>query len=69
VVLTTAALLAQADRLPEAAVVLEPLANSPHGGGAARFAGTLLDRARAGDKPGFLVAMQHPETTAADGED
>jgi hypothetical protein len=69
VVLTTAALLAQADRLPEAAVVLEPLANSPHDSGAARFAGTLLERARAGDKPGFLVAMRQPETTAANGED
>ncbi len=66
VVLTTAAALARADRLPEAAVVLEPLANSPHGGGITRYAAALRDHARAGDKPGFLAAMQQPQTTAPD---
>ena len=35
----------------EAAALLEPLANAPHGGGAARTAGVLLERARAGQPP------------------
>ena len=35
----------------EAVLLLEPLANAPHGGQAARTASVLLDRARAGQPP------------------
>lgn len=35
----------------EAALLLEPLANAPHGGQAARTAGVLLERARTGQPP------------------
>ena len=35
----------------EAAVLLEPLANAPHGGGASKTAAVLLERARAGQPP------------------
>lgn len=57
VVITTAAALARADRLPEAATVLTPLAFAPHGGSAATVAGRLLDLARAGNKAELLAVL------------
>jgi hypothetical protein len=66
VVITTAIALAQADRLREAANVLEPLAYSPHASGASTFAGVLLERARAGDKPGFIAALRRPAPVPED---
>lgn len=54
VVLDTAVALQHAGMLREAAVVLQPLAYSPHGGAAAELAARLLDRARAGDRSGFM---------------
>jgi hypothetical protein len=54
----TAVALAQADRLPEAARVLEPFAYAPHGGGLADFAADAMALARAGDKAGFLAKFQ-----------
>lgn len=54
---TTAMAMAQADRLPEAARALEPIAHSPHGGGRAKLAGEMLEKARAGDKAGFLKSF------------
>jgi hypothetical protein len=54
----TAVALAQADRLPEAARVLEPLAYAPHGGKFAAFAADAMARATAGDKPGFLAMFR-----------
>lgn len=54
VVLDTAVALQQAGMMREAATVLQPLAYSPHGGAAAQLASRLLDRARAGDRQGFM---------------
>ncbi len=54
VVLDTAVALHNAGMVREAAYVLQPLAYSPHGGPAAELAGRLLDRARAGDRRGFM---------------
>ncbi|MBS3962425.1 MAG: hypothetical protein KGZ61_11440 [Sandarakinorhabdus sp.] len=54
VVLDAAVALQHAGLMPEAAAVLQPLAASPHGGAAAELAARLLDRARAGDRAGFL---------------
>ena len=64
VVLDTAVALTQAGRLPEAAVVLEPLAWSPHGGPAASFAQTLLQLARSGDRAGLLAAALEQQQKA-----
>jgi hypothetical protein len=47
--------LAQADRLADAARVLEPLAYSPHGGAAAARLAEAMEKASAGDKAGFLA--------------
>jgi hypothetical protein len=47
--------LAQADRLPEAARMLEPLAYSPHGGAGAARVAEAMEKAKAGDKVGFLA--------------
>ncbi|MCG2842541.1 hypothetical protein L6Q21_16305 [Sandaracinobacter sp. RS1-74] len=57
VVLDTAVALARANRLPEAANILEPLAWSPHGGPAAELAERLLMKARAGDRAGLLAEI------------
>jgi hypothetical protein len=54
----TAIALGQANRLPEAANVLEPLAYAPHGGKLAAFAADAMARAVAGDKPGFLAMFR-----------
>jgi hypothetical protein len=47
--------LAQADRLPDAARALEALAYSPHGGAAAARLAEAMEKAKAGDKAGFLA--------------
>lgn len=67
VVLDTALALAYADRMDEAAKVLEPLAWSPHGGAAADVARRLLEKARANDRAGLLkeVADFRRQRTAA----
>jgi hypothetical protein len=57
VVIETAAALARADRLPEAARVLAPLAYAPHQSSAAQRAAALLTHAEAGDKAGFLAQL------------
>lgn len=57
VVLDTAVALSHADRLDEAARVLEPLAWSPHAGSAAELAARMLARARQGDKGGLLAEV------------
>jgi len=54
VVLDTAVALQYAGMLREAAIVLQPLAYSPHGGAAADLAGRLLEKARQGDRLGFM---------------
>ncbi len=68
VVLDTALALSQADRLEEAAIVLQPLAWSPHGGAAAEVAQKLLLKARAGDREGVLqeaATWRRPRASAA----
>ena len=54
VVLDTAVALAHANRMAEAEKTLQPLAYSPHSGKASALAARLLERVRAGDRPGFL---------------
>ncbi|WP_199553506.1 hypothetical protein [Sandaracinobacteroides hominis] len=58
VVLDTAVALSYADRMDEAAAVLQPLAWSPHGGPAADVARQLLARALANDRPGLLKEVE-----------
>ncbi len=65
VAVTTAVALAQADRLPEAAKVLEPIAYSPHPSDAAAIARVLMASAAAGDKPGFLAVLANPSAAIA----
>lgn len=48
-----ASALMQADEFAEAIVLLEPLANAPHGGGASETAQELIQRARANQPPVF----------------
>lgn len=57
VVLDTAVALSHANRLREAARVLEPLALSPHAGPASELAGRMLARAREGDRAGVLAEV------------
>jgi hypothetical protein len=52
-----AAMLAQRDRLPEAAQVLAPVAFEPHNGRYSAFARALRAAALAGDKAGFVKAL------------
>ena len=59
IALTTAMAMAIADRLPEAAAALAPIAHAPHGGGASQFAATLLDKAEAGDKAGMIESFRN----------
>lgn len=63
--LDLAVALVQADRLAEAASVLTPLANAPHGGGVSELAGRLVDAAEAGNKQGFLAALPRPRAVPA----
>jgi len=58
--ITTAVALAQADRLVEAATVLEPIAHAAHGGELPAYAAKALDRAVAGDRAGFLALFGGP---------
>ncbi len=46
-----ASALMRRDGAEEATALLEPLANAPHGGGAAEAARTLIEQARAGEAP------------------
>lgn len=62
--LDLAVALVNADRMAEAASVLAPLANAPHGGGASELAGRLVDAAEAGDKPGFFAAFAQRQSGA-----
>lgn len=57
VVLDTAVALSHANRLDEAAQVLEPLAWSPHAGPAADLAARMLEKARRGDRGGLLAEV------------
>ncbi len=63
--LDLAVALAHADRLPEAANVLAPLANSPHGGRYGALAAQLFEAAAAGSKPGFFATLARPAVAAA----
>lgn len=63
IVLDTAVALVYAGRIQDAAVVLEPLAWSPHGGPAAEFAELLLEKAKAGDKDSFLAEVAEQQKT------
>lgn len=70
IVLDTALALSYADRMEEAARVLEPLAWSPHGGQASEVARKLLVKARANDREGLLEEVaafrrQKPTVSAA----
>jgi hypothetical protein len=70
VVLDTAVALTHADRLAEAAHVLEPLARSPHAGPAAELAARMLAKARSNDRQGLLaevaaVRLRHQAAAAA----
>ncbi|MBB6229189.1 hypothetical protein FHS79_003390 [Polymorphobacter multimanifer] len=58
--LDLAVAMAHADRLPEAANVLAPLANAPHGGRFAALAERLVEAAEAGEKRGFFAALARP---------
>ncbi len=64
VVLVAATALAQAERLDEASRMLAPLAYSSHNVGMTAVAGALLERARAGDRAGFLALLQRPTRVA-----
>ena len=55
--------LARADRLPEAAAKLAPIANSPHGGGINEAAAALLPLARAGDAQAFIAGYDAARQT------
>lgn len=50
--------LARADRLPEAAAKLAPIANSPHGGSIGEAAAALLPLARAGNSQAFIEGYE-----------
>jgi tetratricopeptide (TPR) repeat protein len=49
--------LARANRMPEAAAKLAPIANDPHGGSLGDAAANLLPIARAGDATAFFAAL------------
>lgn len=53
--------LAHADQLPKAAVVLAPLAASPHESPVKARAERLLEAARANDNPGFFAVLATPQ--------
>ncbi len=64
-IIDTATVLAASDRLPDAAVVLTRLANSPHRSPIADRAACMADAARAGDKAALFAALRLPESAFA----
>lgn len=70
--MSSALALARADRLPEAAAKLQPIAYSPHAGSTGEAAAALLPLARAGDAQAFIAGFDavrgEQKATAAKGD-
>lgn len=64
-----AAGLARLDRTDEAIATLKPLANSPHGGGAAEYAERTIQALEGGETPVSLTLEETETATASSGQD